>query len=90
MNKNNEKLKFCDFFVLKSINFSHILCDKKKSNMVTPQFFCPLERVCLTLQNTINLEKWQDFNFKKFQLFSLKFHGFPSPHLKQYIIDRMT
>ena len=30
---------FCDFFVLKSINFSHILHDNKKSNTVTPQFF---------------------------------------------------
>ena len=57
---------FYDFFGLKSINFSHILRDNKKSNTVTPQFFCSLERVCLVLQNTIKLEKWQDFKFTNF------------------------
>ena len=30
---------FFYFFELKSINFSHILHDNKKSNTVTPQFF---------------------------------------------------
>ena len=48
------------------MNFSHILRDNKKSNTVTPQFFSPLERVSLILQNIINLEKWQDFNLKNF------------------------
>ena len=54
------------FLSLKVLIFHriYILCDNKKSNTVTPQFFCPLEKVCLILQNSINLEKWQDFNSK--------------------------
>ena len=69
--KNNKKLYF-DFSAHKSSNFKQIF--NKKCNMVTPQFFCPLERACLILQF-------------KIQLFSLKFHDF---QFKQYIIDRMT
>ena len=42
----------------KIINFSHVLPDYKKFYMATPQFFfVPLEKLCLILQNTLNLEK---------------------------------
>ena len=50
-----------------SINFSHILSDNKKKLTQWPyNFICHLERVCIIIQNTLNLEKWQYFNIKKF------------------------
>ena len=59
---------FFYFFELKSINFSHILHDNKKIQHGDPTIFFVLliEKICLILQNTINLEKWQDFNLKNF------------------------
>ena len=50
-------------------------------------FIYPLERVCLILPNTLNLEKWQYFTV---QNFSLKFHDFPFKSMCYYIIDEMT
>ena len=57
---------FVTFLRLKVLIF-HIFCVITKNSTRLPHnLFCSLERVCLILQNTINLEKWQDFNLKNF------------------------
>ena len=57
-----------------------------------PNFFCPLELVCLILQNTLNLEKWKYFKIKN-KLFSLKFHDFPKINTlmtKRHVVTKLA
>ena len=55
---------------MKIYNVMTFLCTKP-STLPDYSFICPLERVCLTLQNTLNLDKWQNFKI------SLKCYDFP-------------
>ena len=70
------------------VSIFHTFCLIKKILTRLPnKFIYPLERVCLILQNTLNLEKWQYFYV---QNFSLKFHDFPFKSMCFYIIDELT
>ena len=66
----------------KSINFSYILSDNKKTNTVTPQFYLSFRKGMLRIINTLNQGKWQYFNIKNFNFFL----NFMISHLNQYII----
>ena len=69
---------FMTFLYIKSTIF-HTFCPITKSLHADTSFLCPLERVCLILQNILNLEKRQYYiekTCKKCQLFSLKFLDF--------------
>ena len=53
------------FLYMKSSMFHTVLPDSEKVNMMTPQFFCPLNKICLILQNNLNLEKLKYFQTQK-------------------------
>ena len=61
----------------KSINFSHILPDNKKTNTVTPQFYLSFRKNMPNTTKYSKSRKMAIFSHKKFQVFSLKFHDFP-------------
>ena len=84
---SNEGIFLQRLFHAKKYLFSHILPKNKKLTRWPHNFIFPLERICLTLQNTLNLEKWQYFNIKNFKFFVW---NFMISHLNQYIIGKMT